>query len=244
MQRTGRGETRMVAPMLTRTTFETSRALEFFTERELTMQLGFPRRHWVLAILKELIDNALDACESAGVVPAIEVTRTRNTLSVQDNGPGLPQATLERSLDYMVRVSDKAYYASPSRGQLGNALKCLWAIPYVLHKGYDIQGDADGRIEIATPGMRYNVHVTLDPFQQQPSITLTREADTTIKTGTRVTLHIAGCLMGFADADFYHPVRLLQGYALFNPHASFVYRGPEAVDDQSLRACLKSLCGL
>ena len=123
---------------LHRTTFETHRALEFFTERELTMQLGFPRRHWVPAILKELIDNALDACESARVVPEIEVTRTRNTLSVQDNGPGLPQATLERSLDYMVRVSDKAYYASPSRGQLGNALKCLWAIPYVLHKGYDI----------------------------------------------------------------------------------------------------------
>ena len=34
-----------------------------------------------------------------------------------------------RSLDYLVRVSDKSYYISPTRGQLGNALKCLWARP-------------------------------------------------------------------------------------------------------------------
>lgn len=121
-------------PSLMRTTFETSRALEFFTQSELTMQVGFPSHRWVLAILKELIDNALDACESAGIAPVIAVTCTRDSISVQDNGPGLPAATLERSLDYMVRVSDKTYYTSPSRGQLGNALKCLWAIPYVLTK--------------------------------------------------------------------------------------------------------------
>ena len=39
--------------LLHRTTFETSRTLEFFTERELTMQLGFPREQWNIALLKE-----------------------------------------------------------------------------------------------------------------------------------------------------------------------------------------------
>ena len=42
-----------------------------------------------------------------------------------DFGTGLPVATLERSLDYGVRVSDKAFYVSPTRGQLGLTLMRL-----------------------------------------------------------------------------------------------------------------------
>src|SRR5262245_30486668 len=110
--------------LLTRTTFEMHRALEFFTERELQMQIGFARWHWVVALTKELMDNGLDACETAGIAPELTVTLDDSTLTVHDNGPGLPEATLARSLDYLVRVSDKAHYVSPSRGQLGNALKC------------------------------------------------------------------------------------------------------------------------
>ena len=108
--------------VLSRATFETSRLLEFFTEKELTMQIGHPRRLWPLALVKELIDNALDACETADIAPEITVTIEPGAITVQDNGPGLPVATLERSLDYLVRVSDKTHYASPTRGQLGNAV--------------------------------------------------------------------------------------------------------------------------
>src|SRR5262245_65584009 len=101
---------------LQRTAFTTSRALEFFSEKELTMQLGFASDFWPIALLKELLDNALDACETAGVAPEIRVEVTPQTLTVRDNGPGLPRQVLERSLDYLVRVSDKAHYVSPSRG--------------------------------------------------------------------------------------------------------------------------------
>ena len=52
---------------LQRTTFELSRAMEFFSEKELQMQIGHGRAWWPVAVLKELIDNALDACEEAGV---------------------------------------------------------------------------------------------------------------------------------------------------------------------------------
>src|SRR5215204_5428156 len=99
---------------LDRTTFQMSRLLEFFSEKELQMQIGFPMPAWPIALLKELIDNALDACETAGILPDIEVTLGNDALSVQDNGPGLPASTIERSLDYLVRVSDKAHYVSPS----------------------------------------------------------------------------------------------------------------------------------
>jgi len=36
--------------------------LEFFTEKELQLQIGQPKQCWPIALLKELIDNALDAC--------------------------------------------------------------------------------------------------------------------------------------------------------------------------------------
>jgi DNA topoisomerase VI subunit B len=44
-----------------------SRATEYFTESELTRQIGGGNKgktDWVLFVLKELVDNALDAIES------------------------------------------------------------------------------------------------------------------------------------------------------------------------------------
>jgi DNA topoisomerase VI subunit B len=169
-----------------RTTFEMSRALEFFSESELTMQLAVNSERWGLAILKELLDNALDACEQTARPPVITVTvdPAAHTLSVQDNGPGLRAATLERSLDYTVRVSDKAHYVSPSRGQLGNAFKCLWALPYVL------SGPAQrGLVEVRTGGMHYAIDVGVDQLAQRPRLTLTPTPDPEVTIGTKVTIH-------------------------------------------------------
>jgi DNA topoisomerase VI subunit B len=109
-----------------RTHFTTDRTLEFFTESELRTQMGCAKELWPLALAKELIDNALDACESApGGAPEIVVTLEPDAMTVADNGPGLPGHVIERSLDYSVRISDKNQYIAPTRGQLGNALKCV-----------------------------------------------------------------------------------------------------------------------
>jgi DNA topoisomerase VI subunit B len=130
-----------------------SRLLEFFSEKELQMQIGFAVTGWPIALLKELIDNDLDVCEMVRILPAIDVTLDPDALSVQDNGPGLPVSTIERALNYLVRVSDKAHYVSPSRGQLGNALKCVWAAPYVAH------GER-GWVEVVTGGTLHRISIT------------------------------------------------------------------------------------
>ena len=70
-----------VNAVLERSTFEISRELEFFSEKELTMQIGHDRNLWPIALLKELIDNALDACEMAGFAPVLEVTATDTEIS-------------------------------------------------------------------------------------------------------------------------------------------------------------------
>lgn len=200
----------MALPALERTTFETSRLLEFFSEKELQMQIGFQPSWWPLALVKELIDNSLDACESAGITPEIDVVIEPDFVTVKDNGPGLPPGTLERSLDYAIRVSDKANYVSPTRGQLGNALKCLWAAPYVANGDY-------GHIEVTTGGQTHLIDVTLDRIGQRPQIAHSVETSA-VKDGTIVRIdwpEIASYLEDDEEAGFY---RLARAYAVLNPH--------------------------
>ena len=103
---------------------------------------------------------------------------------MQDNGPGLPEKTLKRSLDYLVRVSDKSFYVSPTRGQLGNALKCVWAAPFVANGEY-------GLIEVMTRGMTYGVDVKLNHLVQEPELKLSQKPGF-VKNGTLVKIHWPG----------------------------------------------------
>ena len=208
---------------LERTTFHTSRLLEFFSEKELQMQIGHDKAQWPLALLKELIDHALDACETAGIAPEITVTIEQDAISVQDNGPGLRVETLERSLDYLIRVSDKSQYVSPSRGQLGNALKCVWAAPYV------VSGES-GHIEVTTGGLTHVIDVTLNRIEQRPDIQHSTRSDGLVKNGTLMSIvwpGVAGYKVNDGWSDFYNAGfrrrvdQLLMDYAAFNPHATF-----------------------
>ena len=49
------------------------RASEYFSANELEKQTGQPRAHFAAMALKELVDNALDAAETAGVQPEIAI---------------------------------------------------------------------------------------------------------------------------------------------------------------------------
>src|SRR5919106_638137 len=122
----------MLEPRLDRVTFRTSRLLDFCSEKELVAQTGHQKADWPLVVLKELMDNALDACEEGGIAPEISVTVNSQGITVTDNGPGLPQETINSILDYSVRVSSREAYVSPTRGQQGNALKTILAMPFVL----------------------------------------------------------------------------------------------------------------
>ena len=167
-----------MAPTLHRTTFAISRLLEYFDPKELSMQLGAEPSRWGLLLLKELIDNALDACETAGTAPHIGITLSPRGFVVEDNGPGLPSSTLEQALDYRVRVSDKAYYISPTRGQLGNALKCLWAAPYAIDR------ESPGRVTVTSHGATHHIAVSVDSIAQEPQTTHTVTEAPFVKSGT------------------------------------------------------------
>jgi DNA topoisomerase VI subunit B len=192
-----------------------NRAMEYFTQKELTASMGGGPELWPSILVKELIDNALDATEALRP-PCIELAVGDDVFAVADNGPGLPAEIIERSLDYNVRVSDKSLYVTPTRGQLGNALKCVWAAPFVAH------GNKASTITVLTGAHRHTVRVSADQIQGCPQIEHVPQNGQPVKSGTFLEVAwpgVASCKSG-DDPPFY---RLIKGFAALNPHASFRY---------------------
>ena len=149
------------AHRLERTTFKTSRLLDFVGERELTAQIGHPADEWPAVILKELMDNAIDACEEAEVAPSlsIAVSSSKGTITITDNGPGIDTATVTNILDYTVRVSSREAYVSPTRGAQGNALKTILAM------GFALTGER-GETIIESRGTRHRIVFAVDRIRK------------------------------------------------------------------------------
>ena len=137
--------------------------MDFCSRKELIAQTGHHPDAWPLVVLKELIDNALDACEEAGVEPHIQVRVDHDGIAVTDNGPGLPAETIESVLDFSIRVSSREAYVAPDRGAQGNALKTIVAMPFVL------DGER-GQVVVAAHGVRHQITFGVDPIRQEPVI--------------------------------------------------------------------------
>lgn len=208
---------------LERQVFTTSRDLEYFSESELEKQTGYAREDWWPGVIvKELVDNALDACESAGIAPDITVAVGEDEITVSDNGPGLPADVISRILDFSTKTTDKAAYVSPTRGAQGNALKTVLAIPYVLND----QNTAV--VEIRARGQRHEI--TVSTFNRRPRIECaSEEIVKTEGTSVRVTRDSACSEDEPPNPGFLQ--KLLLGYALFNPHASFTVKRSAAGPD-------------
>jgi DNA topoisomerase VI subunit B len=210
-------------PRLNRTTFRTSREMDFFSEKELVAQTGHGREDWPLVIVKELFDNALDAGEEADVPPVLDVAADACGITVRDNGPGLPEGTLKGALDFTVRVSSREAYVSTTRGAQGNALKTLLAMPKVLDP-------KQGRLIVRAGGKRHAVTCAADPISGRALIH--DDAAAAPGKGTEVRVEWspradgARTLWPFDDAydepdDFVERfTELVTGFALFNPHAT------------------------
>lgn len=95
---------------------------EFFAKNRHLLGFDNPRKA-LLTTVKEAVDNSLDACEEAGLVPeiwvAIEATgNNRFKVSVQDNGPGIVKKQIPLIFGKLLYGS-KFHRLRMSRGQQG-----------------------------------------------------------------------------------------------------------------------------
>ncbi len=210
---------------LTRVPFQVSRLMEFCSLRELQNQTGHNVYDWPEVVLKELLDNALDACEEAEAAPVIRVSVSpkTGTIVIEDNGPGIPEETIRGVCDYTIRVSSREAYVSASRGAQGNALKTILAMGYVLDRerlNSEDDAAATGRTVIETMGIAHEIVFAVDHVTNEPRITHTT-APSPVAAGTRITIewppHVSGygSLLHSSEQSF---KALAESYVWFNPH--------------------------
>jgi DNA topoisomerase VI subunit B len=200
---------------LNRQVFTTSRFLEFCSQKELVLQTGHPVEQWPLVVLKELIDNALDACEEANVAPQLQVivrSEPAASITVVDNAEGIAPETVKSLLDFSVRVSSREAYASPTRGAQGNALKTLIAMPFALD-------GAVGNTTIQSRGIEHFIRFSVDNLRQTPRIDRLEEASD-VRTGTRITVNWPFSASSQLAATKSRFLQIAQDYAWLNPHTS------------------------
>lgn len=122
-------------------------------------------------MLKELVDNALDATGS------VEFGKVgRDTYWVEDRGPGLPGSAedIARLFSVARPLTSSKVVRLPTRGALGNGLRVV--VGLVLSSG--------GHLEVETRGSRYTLRPRHDGSTAVEGVSPSRVA------GTRVTVHL------------------------------------------------------
>ncbi len=203
---------------MTRTAFTTSRLLEFTSVEELTKLVGVSTELWPAVFAKEGIDNAADACEDAEIAPQIDiaVSTSKNTISIDDNGPGIAADVMAQLLDYTKKTSSREAYVGPTRGQQGNALQTMLAMPFALD-------GSRGETTIRSQGITHRIIFTIDPVRREPKIEHDQQRSL-VQNGTRLTTHWPNSASEQLAATRGRIVQIAVGFAWLNPHASITLK--------------------
>lgn len=202
-----------------------SSTAEYFAKN--LQQVGFssPLKA-VLTTLKEAIDNSLDACEQAGILPELEVQikkvgtgSSKNTdliqITVEDNGPGIDPDDLAKVFgEYL--ASSKFGKGQCSRGQQGIGISAAttWA---------QLTNAKGAFVKSKTPSMRKAVMGQVDvDIKSNTGILRNKETvDWDKKSGVRVEFTIDGRIQLNGDGGL---ITYLEGTVLVNPHLSMNYK--------------------
>ena len=220
---------RVTAETLSRRQREISVSEFFAKNRHL---LGFDSlRKALLTTVKEAVDNSLDACEEAGILPEIRVELeaaegdNRYLVRVTDNGPGIVEAQAPRIFGQLLYGS-KFHSLKQSRGQQGIGISA--AAMY----GQLTTGKPVSVVSRTGPGSpAYAMQVVIDTNTNRPKAVGKKLAEWRLDHGTRVELELeAQYVKGRQSVEeFLHQV------AVANPHATLHYRSPHGEETHYAR---------
>ena len=186
--------------------------------------LGFdnPRKS-LLTTIKEAVDNSLDACEEASILPEInvevvEMAETKFRVIVEDNGPGIVKKQIPNIFAKLLYGS-KFFKLSQSRGQQGIGISAS-----VLYAQLTTGKPAriTSRIGKRHPAYYYELHI--DTQNNRPEIIKEDEVEWKREHGTRIELDLEGSYQkGDQSIDQY-----LKQTAIVNPHVTIIYTNPKA----------------
>jgi DNA topoisomerase-6 subunit B len=215
---------------------------EFFAKNRHLLGFDNPRKA-LLTTVKEAVDNSLDACEEAGILPElwvhIETTgENRFKVGVQDNGPGIVKKQIPLIFGKLLYGS-KFHRLRQSRGQQGIGISAA-GMYGVLTTGKPVK--IISKVSPRKPAHYFEIQI--DTKKNQPEILNGRgdgvdippgdkggafikehgiEWQDCVDHGTRVTIELeARYQRGRGSVDEY-----LEQTAIANPHIRLHYLDPE-----------------
>ena len=218
---------------------------EFFAKNRHLLGFDNPRKA-LLTTVKEAVDNAMDACEEAGILPEIWVHIQKTTngngqdrfkVGIQDNGPGIVKKQIPLIFGKLLYGS-KFHRLRMSRGQQGIGISAA-GMYGLLTTGKPVK--IMSKVSVRKPAHYYELQI--DTKRNLPEIVNNRGNGVDIPPGqqgikaiekhgiewceqdhgTRVTIELeAKYQRGRGSVDEY-----LEQTAIANPHVTIHYEDPD-----------------
>jgi len=194
---------------------------EFFAKNRHLLGFDNPRKA-LLTTVKEAVDNSLDACEEAHILPELEigvkqVAEDRFQVWVQDNGPGIVKGQIPNIFGRLLYGS-KFHTLRMARGQQGIGISAA-GMYGLLTTGKSVK-------IISRTGPRAKAHyyaLRIDTKKNRPDVIKDEVVEWDAKSGTKVEIELeARYQRGRQSVDEY-----LAQTAITNPHASIRYILPD-----------------
>ena len=195
---------------------------EFFTKNR--HLLGFDnRRKALLMAVKEAVDNSLDACEEARVLPEIsveiiEMGEFKYKVVIEDNGPGIVKKQIPNIFAKLLYGS-KFHTLKQARGQQGIGISAA-----VLYSQLTTGRHAKITSRVSKKEPAYYYELGIDTQNNKPVIAKEETVEWAKEHGTKVELDLEGDYMkGSQSVDEY-----LKQTAVINPHVTIIYTNPKS----------------
>ncbi len=162
---------------------------EFFAKNRHLLGFDNPRKA-LLTTVKEAVDNSLDACEEAGIVPEIwvhvqQTATNRYKVGIQDNGPGIMKKQIPLIFGKLLYGS-KFHRLQMSRGQQGIGISAA-GMYGMLTTGKPVK--IISKISVRKPAHYYELQI--DTKKNRPEILNGRGDGVDIPPGEKGRKYIA-----------------------------------------------------
>src|SRR2546425_4196398 len=194
---------------------------EFFERNKQILGYDSPTKA-LLTVVKEAVDNSLDAASDADILPEIEVEIRKTDkdefrVIVEDNGPGIVKREVANVFGRLLYGS-RFHILCQNRGQQG--LGISGAIMY----GQITTGKpATIRTKTAEMDVAYEVDLIVDTRRNKPSVQREEFKVWDKPHGTRVEIPLKGGYITGKQSVYEY----LRSTAIVTPHARIVFQPPE-----------------
>jgi DNA topoisomerase VI subunit B len=193
---------------------------EFFAKNRHLLGFDNPAKA-LLTTVKEAVDNALDACEDANLVPEIRVQVTqvdeeRYRVAVEDNGPGIVSQQVPKIFGKLLYGS-KFHTLRQSRGQQGIGISAA-GMYGLLTTGKPVVITS----RTSSRSRAHHFELAINTKKNAPDVLVDEEVEWEKPHGTRVEITLEGIYKkGRHSIEGY-----LKQVAVANPHATIIFEPP------------------